>query len=268
MNNKLLLIALTALALAGCQDNKAPATQTSTGQAGTASSAQHTANAPTSDRKNQIAAASGNAVSVAKPPENAMARKFQEALDRSEAQMKATAKQASESTPITEKPAAVKPLAAKANTLKEPVAKPADAIAAEIPVASKPAEVQKPIITAKPELVTPPAPAAIAGDVAKGKSLARKCAICHRFSDKKKVGPGLKAVVGRKAGIMPDMKYSPALAAGGWVWSSDNLASWVCDSKQAVKVLSGDPNAKTRMSAQRICDPTKQADLIAFLKTL
>jgi len=109
---------------------------------------------------------------------------------------------------------------------------------------------------------------AMVGNATRGKSIARKCQACHRFTDKRKVGPGLKGIVGRKAGIMPDMKYSPALKAGGWVWTEQALSAWDCNSKKAVKVLSGNPAAKTKMPAQHICDAAKQADLMAFLKTL
>jgi len=112
------------------------------------------------------------------------------------------------------------------------------------------------------------AQAASIGDAAKGKSLANKCKSCHAFTAKKKMGPGLKAIYGRKAGSMAGIRYSDALAAGGWIWDDKNLAMWLCDSKKAVKSLSGNSSAKTKMSAQRICDATKQADLIAFLKTL
>jgi len=107
-----------------------------------------------------------------------------------------------------------------------------------------------------------------AGNPVNGKSLARKCQTCHNFNERKKVGPGLKGVFGRKVGQMPDMKYSPALKQGSWVWNEANLAAWMCDSKKAVKSLSGDVSATTKMPAQRVCDVGKQADLIAFLKTL
>ncbi len=107
-----------------------------------------------------------------------------------------------------------------------------------------------------------------AGDAARGKALARKCQTCHNFNERKKVGPGLQGVFGRKAGQMADMKYSNALQQGGWVWNEANLAAWLCDSKKAVKSLSGDAAATTKMPAQRICDVERQADLIAFLKTL
>jgi len=78
----------------------------------------------------------------------------------------------------------------------------------------------------------------------------------------------LKGVFGRQAGIMPDMKYSKALKAGGWVWNDKNLHLWDCNSTKAIKVLTGNPSATTKMPAQRICDATKLADLTAFLKTL
>ncbi len=107
-----------------------------------------------------------------------------------------------------------------------------------------------------------------AGDAARGKALARKCQTCHNFNERKKVGPGLRGVFGRKVGQMADMKYSNALKQGGWVWNETNLAAWLCDSKKAVKSLSGDAAATTKMPAQRICDVERQADLIAFLKTL
>ena len=41
-----------------------------------------------------------------------------------------------------------------------------------------------------------------------------KCKACHNFTEKKKVGPGLKGVMNRKAGAMEGMKYSKALASG------------------------------------------------------
>jgi len=106
------------------------------------------------------------------------------------------------------------------------------------------------------------------GDAQRGKSLARKCQSCHNFDTRRKVGPGLAGIVGRQAGSMPDMRYSAALKAGGWHWDEAHLAAWICDSKAAVKRFRGDPSATTKMPAQRICDPQRQADVIAFLKTL
>jgi len=167
--------------------------------------------------------------------------------------------------------ATVAELAAKA----EPAAAVKQIQAAAPLPASKAVQPMVPAVTpkpaAKPVAAVKAAPVlamALAGDAVKGKSLARKCAACHNFNDKKKVGPGLKAVVGRKAGSMTDMSYSASLASASWSWNATNLAAWLCDSKQAVKTLSGDASASTKMPAQRICDPAQQTDLFAFLKTL
>lgn len=106
------------------------------------------------------------------------------------------------------------------------------------------------------------------GDPLRGKALAGKCSACHNFTAIRKVGPGLSGVVGRKAGSMADMKYSSSLAAADWSWDESNLALWLCDTKAAIVSLTGNPAASTKMPSQRICEAEKQADLIAFLRTL
>jgi len=94
----------------------------------------------------------------------------------------------------------------------------------------------------------------------------KKCKACHNFTAKKKVGPGLKDVVGRHVGIMKGMKYSKALAGGDWVWDEDHLREWMCNSKKAVKKFTGNDKAKTKMPAQKICDHDKQDEVLAKLK--
>jgi len=109
------------------------------------------------------------------------------------------------------------------------------------------------------------------GDAAKGKALARKCAACHDFGTKNKMGPGLAGVFGRQAASVAGFKYKYAgfIEAGkAWNWDEEHLAAWICDSKKAVRAFTGNTSAKTRMGAQHICDTAKQADLIAYLKTL
>lgn len=114
----------------------------------------------------------------------------------------------------------------------------------------------------------PSALAATSGDPVRGKALAGKCSACHNFTAIRKVGPGLSGVVGRKAGSMADMKYSSSLAAADWSWNESNLALWLCDTKAAIVSLTGNPAASTKMPSQPICEAEKQADLIAFLRTL
>jgi len=101
---------------------------------------------------------------------------------------------------------------------------------------------------------------------AKGKAWG-KCTACHSFSEKTKVGPTLMGVIGREAGSVPGAK-SAALKAGGWKWNDENLRAWMCKSKTAIKTLSGDPDAKTKMPNLKVCDPAKQDEVLAKLHSL
>ncbi len=143
------------------------------------------------------------------------------------------------------------------------IGKAMDDMTAQADVQALQAEVQP---VAKPEVAV--SHAGETGDVHRGASLAKQCAMCHTFTDKRKLGPGLQGIMGRKVGVMPDMKYSPDLASGTWVWNAEQMAMWVCDAKEAVKSLSKNPDARTKMPALHLCNPEKQADLIAFLRTL
>ncbi len=130
-------------------------------------------------------------------------------------------------------------------------------------------------VPAKPQAAAPVATKAVAsaaaGDAASGKKLARKCAVCHSFDAKNKMGPGLAGIFGREAGSAAGFsyKFTDFIKPGkAWSWDEAHLAAWVCDSTQGVKSFTGDASAKTKMGVQRICDPAAQADLIAYLKTL
>ena len=96
------------------------------------------------------------------------------------------------------------------------------------------------------------------------------CKACHNLdSDKRKVGPGLKTVFGRKNAQMADMKYSKSMKAhaGEWTWDEAHLREWVCNSKKAVKKFTGDDHAKTKMPPQKKCGDKGDA-VIAALKAL
>jgi len=281
MKKSILILFMTALALAACQNDKAPAAKApaepAAATASTSVSMAETKKATPSVQLKQATASADSAVAVTKPAERNTAQNLQAALHQAGADLKANV-EAIKAKPV---------LADKSSLVKSALTKPAvskvavveAAVAKKAPIAAvKAAPAQKPVIATKakavpkavlsPPPVIPAVPAVMLGDAAKGKSVARKCKACHNFTAKNKVGPGLKGVFGRKAGIVPGMRYSPALAAGAWVWDEENLALWVCDSKKAVKTLSGNASAKTKMGAQRICNADKQADLIAFLKTL
>ncbi len=217
-------------------------------------------------------AAGTNAVEVTRPVEGQTARAMQQASEAAKQGLDRTMGREDAAQVAPEAPASA-PKQAEAGPAKKPVA-----VQAPEPSGSAQAKTATPGKAKSPEVAAPaqpeqpaadkPVATAPAGDVAKGQKLGRKCKACHNFSAKKKVGPGLAGIYGRKAGIMPDMRYGSSLAAGGWSWDDAHLAAWVCDAKEAIRAFTGDASAKTRMSAQRICDPADQADLIAWLKTL
>jgi len=276
MKKKLCVMVLALFALAACQD-KQPA-QSSGGVTAPVAAAEKSVQVA----KPQPVTGKENAVAVTKAPVSSTAQRMQEAAAQSHAAMASQLQGLKAAMPAAstapEKSLAAEKVTAVKAKLQQTAATPVPAKGAAIKAkAAVTAPVQHAVAAAAVvpakivEKVIPSAPAqsvAMLGNAIRGKSIARKCQACHRFTDKRKVGPGLKGIVGRKAGIMPDMKYSAALKAGGWVWTIQALSAWDCDSKKAVKVLSGNPAAKTKMPAQHICDATKQADLMAFLKTL
>jgi len=95
-----------------------------------------------------------------------------------------------------------------------------------------------------------------------------KCKACHNFTAKKKVGPGLAGVFGRKAGTAPGFKYKYMKYVKGdaWSWDEAHLREWMCNSKKAVRKFTGNKHAKTKMPPQKICDAAKQDEVIAKLK--
>jgi len=94
-----------------------------------------------------------------------------------------------------------------------------------------------------------------------------KCKTCHSFTTKDKVGPHLKGIFGREAGKSGFKKHSKALKSANWTWNEENLLKWVCNSKDAIKELTGNPKAKTKMPSQKMCGEKGKA-VVAFLKTL
>ncbi|MGR3572410.1 c-type cytochrome [Brevirhabdus sp.] len=89
----------------------------------------------------------------------------------------------------------------------------------------------------------------------------RKCSICHTLGEdtRRRAGPALGGLFGRRAGSVPGYAYSPDLAAAAIVWDEDTI--------DALFDLGPDhyiPGSK--MPMQRITDPQDRRDLIAFLK--
>lgn len=81
-----------------------------------------------------------------------------------------------------------------------------------------------------------------------------KCASCHSFEQgaKYKTGPNLYDIVGKKAGTSEGYRYGASLREASFIWTPDKLSLWLADSKQAIKELTGDAAAKTKMPAQRL----------------
>lgn len=105
--------------------------------------------------------------------------------------------------------------------------------------------------------------AASAQDAAKGKAVFNtSCKACHDAGEGGgKVGPGLKGVVGAKAGTHhPEYKYSQPMKDSGLTWDEATLDKYLSD--WAKKTVPG-----TLMNFPGIKDEAKRKDLIAYLKS-
>ncbi len=97
------------------------------------------------------------------------------------------------------------------------------------------------------------------GDAAKGKKVFNKCETCHSFDPgKKKIGPHLKGIVGRKAGSVEGYKYSKAMKAADIVWDEANLDEFL---KKPKAFLKG-----TKMTFAGLKKESQRQDVIAYLK--
>ena len=109
-----------------------------------------------------------------------------------------------------------------------------------------------------------------AADVAAGKKLFKRCAICHTLAKgKKKIGPSLFAVVGRKAGSQKGYAYSAAIkaaAAKNHVWSEDALFGYLGGPKKYLAKLNGKPLANKMPF--KIGNAKQRRNIIAYLKTV
>jgi len=218
-------------------------------------------------------------VASAQQAASAAAEKVADAVSESAAKAKsiaeaeaAKARSAAEAAAAKARSAA-EAAAAQARSMADAAEAKASSMADSLTVAKT--ETKAAAVPAKPQAAAPVATKAVAsaaaGDAASGKKLARKCAVCHSFDAKNKMGPGLAGIFGREAGSAAGFsyKFTDFIKPGkAWSWDEAHLAAWVCDSTQGVKSFTGDASAKTKMGVQRICDPAAQADLIAYLKTL
>jgi cytochrome c len=93
------------------------------------------------------------------------------------------------------------------------------------------------------------------------KQFARKCSVCHSLtpSSKRRAGPTLYGVFGRKVGAVVDYPYSKELIAMDLVWNEETIDRLFKDGPDVVT-----PGSK--MPVQRIKGEQDRADLISYLK--
>jgi cytochrome c len=80
------------------------------------------------------------------------------------------------------------------------------------------------------------ATAALAQDVAAGKTVFNKCMACHSIGDgaKNKIGPELNGLDGRKSGTAPDYSYSDANKNSGITWNEAQFKEYIKDPKAKI----------------------------------
>jgi cytochrome c len=93
------------------------------------------------------------------------------------------------------------------------------------------------------------------------KQFARKCSVCHSLtpSSKRRAGPTLYGVFGRKVGAVDDYPYSKELLEMDLVWNEETIDLLFRDGPDVVT-----PGSK--MPVQRIKGAEDRADLISYLK--
>ncbi|PTV95436.1 cytochrome c [Rhodobacter aestuarii] len=119
-------------------------------------------------------------------------------------------------------------------------------------------------------------PALAEGDVAAGEKEFTKCKTCHSITAPDgtdivkggKIGPNLYGVIGRQAGTYPDFKYKDSIVAlgeSGFVWTEEEIATYMTDPTKFLKEKLDDKKAKSGMTHKQ---SKKQEDIVAYLASV
>ena len=92
-----------------------------------------------------------------------------------------------------------------------------------------------------------------------GAKVFKKCAACHSIAEggANKIGPALWGVIGRKAGSVPNYKYSKAMAAYSKNWSFEEMNGFLIKPKDWIK--------GTKMSFAGLKNAKERAAVILFM---
>lgn len=102
-----------------------------------------------------------------------------------------------------------------------------------------------------------PQATAAEGDPARGKVIYDRCIACHAL-ERDRVGPRHCGLFGRRAGTVPNFRYSEAMRRSGIVWSVETLDRFLAD---PLKTVPG-----TTMGYAGIKSADERRDLIAWLR--
>lgn len=98
-----------------------------------------------------------------------------------------------------------------------------------------------------------------AGDVAKGKAVFARCALCHDVKPgPKKMGPNLAGLFGRTSGTVAGFTYSPAMQKAKIRWDAKTLDTFLTKPSGLVP--------GNRMAFAGVPQAADRANLIAYLK--
>ena len=114
------------------------------------------------------------------------------------------------------------------------------------------------------------------GDAEKGKRVYNKCKACHSLEPgKRKVGPSLHGIVGRKAGTVEGYKYSKINSVAGeegLVWDEASIVAYLPDPNAFLKKYLTDSGkadlakGRTKMTF-KLKNEQQAKDVVAYIKS-